>query len=87
MAHKGSINEEKTSRDIGRYSSTLEDVDFAVYKFFDERLELKTKTNKGFRKTPIIWAGSERAHNIKNDKTADPSAKAIVPALNIDVCK
>tara|TARA_Y100000034_G_C6889981_1_gene409246 strand:+ start:1328 stop:2179 length:852 start_codon:yes stop_codon:yes gene_type:complete len=85
MAHKGSINEEKTSRDIGRYSSTLEDVDFAVYKFFDERLELKTKTNKGFRKTPIIWAGSERAHNIKNDKiNRDLVGQVILPVISIE---
>jgi len=85
MAHKGSINEEKTSRDVIKYSSTLEDVDFAVYKFFDEQLELKTKTNKGFRKTPIIWAGSERAHNIKNDKiNRDLVGQVVLPVISIE---
>ena len=64
--HKGSIDEEETSRDIMKYKSELEDVDFAVYKFVDEGLNIHTTSNKGFRKVPIIWAGSERAHNIKN---------------------
>jgi len=67
MPHKGSINEELTSRDIPRFKSDLEDIDFAVYKFVDERLNLHTKTNKGFKKVPTIWSGAERAHNVKDD--------------------
>ena len=50
MAHKGSINEEETQRDVPRFKSSLEDIDFAVYKFVDEIMDLSTKTNKGFRK-------------------------------------
>ena len=42
MARKNSINEEETTRDVARYSSTLEDIDFAVYKFFDKGMKLKT---------------------------------------------
>lgn len=60
MAHKGSINEEETSRDVARFKSDLEDIDFAVYKFVDEVINAQTKTNKGFKKTPVIWSGSER---------------------------
>jgi hypothetical protein len=62
-----SKNEEKTSRDVPRFKSSLEDVDFAVYKFLDEIMDIRTNTNKGFKKAPVIWSGSERAHNIKND--------------------
>jgi hypothetical protein len=68
MPHKGSINEELTSRDIPRYKSELEDIDFAVYKFIDERLDIQTKTNKGFKKVPVVWSGADRAHNIKDDE-------------------
>ena len=50
MARDGSINEEETSRDVVRFKSSLEDIDFAVYKFVDEVLDLNTKTNKGFKK-------------------------------------
>ena len=45
MAPKDDFNEEQTPRDVKRFSSTLEDVDFAVYNFFDEVMELKTSTN------------------------------------------
>ena len=71
MAHKGSINEELTSRDVPRFKSELEDVDFALYKFVDESLDIRTNTNKGFKKVPVVWSGAERAHNIKDDSIND----------------
>jgi len=86
MGHKDekSINEERNSRDVPRYSSTLEDIDFAVYNFFNDYLELKTNTNKGFRKTPIVWAGSERAHSIKNDDiNRDLVGQVTLPIISI----
>ena len=60
MAHDkdGSINEEHTSRDVPRFKSSLEDVDFAVYKFVDEVMDVRASTNKGFKKTPVILSGS-----------------------------
>ena len=85
MAHKGSINEEETSRDVARFNSTLEDVDFAAYKFVDESMDLHTATNKGFKKAPVIWAGSERAHNIKNDDiNRDASGMIILPVISME---
>ena len=85
MAHDGSINEETTSRDVVRFKSSLEDIDFAVYKFVDEVLDLSTKTNKGFRKTPVIWSGSERAQNIKDDNvTRDSTGMIILPVISIE---
>jgi hypothetical protein len=58
MAHEDQFNEDLTPRDVKRFSSTLEDVDFDVYNFVKERLDLKTNTNKGFKNVPIFWAGS-----------------------------
>lgn len=85
MAHKGSINEEETSRDVPRFKSSLEDVDFAVYRFVDERLNISTNTNKGFKKVPVIWAGQERAHSIKDDKiNRDKTGMVILPAISIE---
>ena len=85
MAHKGSINEEETQRDVPRFKSSLEDIDFAVYKFVDEIMDLSTKTNKGFRKTPVIWSGSERAHNIKDDDIKrDKTGMIILPVISIE---
>tara|TARA_Y100000034_G_C6834769_1_gene377162 strand:- start:15 stop:866 length:852 start_codon:yes stop_codon:yes gene_type:complete len=85
MAHKGSINEESTSRDIPRFKSELEDIDFALYKFIDEDLNTQTKTNKGFKKVPVIWSGAERAHNIKNDDIErDATGMIILPVVSIE---
>ena len=85
MAHKDSINEEHTARDVNKYVSTMEDIDFAVYNFFNEALELKTKTNKGFVKVPVIWSGAERAHNIKNDKiNRDLTGQLTLPVISIE---
>ena len=68
MAHsKNPKNEEHTPRDVTGYKSDLEDIDFALYSFVDERLNISTSSNKGFKKVPVVWAGSERAHSIKNN--------------------
>ncbi len=85
MAPKDDFNEEQTPRDVKRFSSTLEDVDFAVYNFFNEVMELKTSTNKGFKKVPIVWAGFERAHNIKNDDlNRDSTGQLTLPIISIE---
>ena len=85
MAHKGSINEEETTRDISKYQSQLEDIDFAVYKFVDDGLDIRTTSNKGFRKVPVIWAGSERAHNIKNSEiNRDLTGQVALPIISIE---
>ena len=85
MAPKDDFNEEQTARDVKRFSSTLEDVDFAVYSFFDEVMDLKTSTNKGFKKVPIVWAGSERAHNIKNDElNRDLTGQLTLPIISVE---
>jgi hypothetical protein len=85
MAHKGSINEENTSRDIMKYKSELEDIDFAVYRFIDEGMNISTTSNKGFQKVPVIWAGSERAHNIKNTEIGrDLTGMVTLPIMTIE---
>ena len=85
MARKGSINEEETSRDVARFSSTLEDVDFAAYKFVNETMDVHTTTNKGFKKAPVIWSGAERAHNIENDDIKrDASGMLILPVISME---
>tara|TARA_R100001443_G_scaffold110863_1_gene123073 strand:+ start:396 stop:1247 length:852 start_codon:yes stop_codon:yes gene_type:complete len=85
MAHKGSINEDTSIRDIPALDSSLEDIDFAVFNFIDDKMDLKTSTNKGFVKTPVIWSGSERAHNIKDDDIKrDKDGMIILPVISIE---
>ena len=48
--------------------STLENIDTAMFRFVDETLNPHVRTNQGIEKVKIIWLGSERAFQIKNDK-------------------
>ena len=48
--------------------STLETVDFALYNWLNEKLDIYTDSNEGRRKVPIIWITAERAFQVKDDK-------------------
>lgn len=48
--------------------STIETIDQAVFKHIDEKLDLHASTNKGWKKTPVIWVSSERSHQIKRSQ-------------------
>lgn len=47
-------------------SSTLESIDLAMYNWLDKKMNLYTETNKGWKKTPIIWVSGERSWQTKN---------------------
>ena len=84
MAPKKTINED-VQRDVPYFSSTLEDIDFALYNFVNEELNLSTKTNKGFEKVPVVWSGAERAHSIKDDNiNRDLSGMVALPIIVIE---
>ena len=67
MVRKKDSDVQAIEREVPFYKSDLEDVDMALYKFVDETLDIQTSTNKGFRKVPVIWAGAERAQNVKRE--------------------
>lgn len=63
--------------------STLENIDLALYKWTTE-LQLATNTNDGFKEAPVIWLGTERAYQIKNNKELrDSSGKLKLPLITI----
>ena len=65
--------------------STIETIDMGIYKYVDEKLALHTTTNEGFKKVPVLWLGSERAHQIKNDKEIrDGVGKLKLPLISIN---
>ena len=47
--------------------SSLESIDFALYNFVDQELNIFCDSNKGFEKVPVIFSTPERAFQIKND--------------------
>jgi hypothetical protein len=65
--------------------SSLETIDAAFYRWVDEELNLSTRTNQDFKKVPVIWAGAERAYQIKRSKEArDSSETLILPIVTIE---
>ena len=65
--------------------SSLETIDTAFYNWINEELELFVRTNKDFKKVPVIWAGAERAYQIKRSKEArDSSETLILPVITVE---
>lgn len=66
-------------------ASSFEDIDLSLYNFINNTLNLHTTTNKGLEKVPIIWAGSERAFQIKNNRDyRDSIGKLRLPLISIE---
>ena len=81
------IPEEKKEEaiDLSFSPSTLETVDYAIYDYLNDSLSLKTITNDGTKKVPIIWASSERAFQIKNNKEyRDSEGTIILPVITVE---
>ena len=65
--------------------STFEDIDLSLYNFIDKTLDLQTTTNKGIEKVPIIWVGSERAFQVKNNRDyRDSVGKLRLPLISVE---
>tara|TARA_R100000008_G_scaffold33993_1_gene19218 strand:- start:357 stop:1277 length:921 start_codon:yes stop_codon:yes gene_type:complete len=65
--------------------STLETIDMALFEYIDKGLDIHTKTNKGWKKAPVIWVSSERAFQIKNNKELrDSNGNLKLPIVTIE---
>jgi len=64
--------------------STLELIDESLFNYVIG-LDLRATTNKGWKKTPIIWTSAERSYQIKNDKDIrDGVGSLILPLITIE---
>ena len=52
-------------------SSTIETIDYALYNFVNDDLNIHVTSNMGFEKVPIIFSIPERAHQVKNLRTTN----------------
>ncbi len=65
--------------------STLEDIDFALFDYINDKLNLFSTTNKGWRKVPLTWVVPERAFQIKNSRErTDTVGNIILPAMSLE---
>lgn len=77
--------EDQKLKELDVYRSTLETVDFALYEWINEKINAHATTSEGYKKVPVIWTSSERAHQIKNNKEIrDSSGMLIFPLISID---
>jgi hypothetical protein len=65
--------------------STLETVDYAVYNWLNDQLDLHTTVPEGFKKVPVIWVGAERALQVKRNKEQrDQDGTLVLPLVTIE---
>lgn len=65
--------------------SKIETIDFAVYDWLNDRIDVNLVTHEGYKKVPIIWTSAERAFQIKNNKDLrDNAGRLILPLISIE---
>tara|TARA_Y100001963_G_scaffold153986_1_gene241847 strand:+ start:13951 stop:14847 length:897 start_codon:yes stop_codon:yes gene_type:complete len=64
--------------------STLETIDYAMYDWIQQQMDVFCTTNKGFKKVPCVWVSGERSSQIKNHKNLrDSEGTLIFPIIAI----
>lgn len=72
-------------REIPFEPSSIETVDMATYKWLKETMNIHTKTNQGWKKTPVVWVSTERARNTKDIKELrDKNGHVILPIITLN---
>jgi len=73
-------NAERILQEILGEPSTIETVDTALYNYVNDKINVSSQTNEGFKKVPVLWTGAERAFQIKsNPDIRDDNGKLIFP--------
>lgn len=85
--YTGIPEEDKTllDRDFEFSPSTLETIDYALYDYINDVLDLNTMTNEGRKKVPVIWSSAERSFQIKHSEDyRDDEGLIVLPAITIE---
>jgi len=64
--------------------STLETIDYAVYNWLNDDLNIFATTNKGWKKIPIVWASPERAKFRDDKEVRDSTGALIFPVVSVE---
>jgi hypothetical protein len=65
--------------------STIETIDLGIYNYINEKYNLHTTTNEGMKKVPVIWTGTDRVFQIKNNKDIrDSVGKIKLPLITLN---
>jgi len=72
-------------KEISFPSSTIENIDESMLDYLDNRLDLRTTTNKGWTKVPVVWVGAERAFQSKEDSSVrDSDGSLVMPIVTVE---
>lgn len=73
------------TREIPFRSSTLETIDYAMYKWLNEEMGLSCDTSSGFNKVEVIWVSAERAFLTKKSQEArDKEGTLNLPLITVE---
>ena len=68
--------------------SSLETVDFAMFEWLDDIMNVFCSTNEGWKKVPCVWVAGERAgqraNKIRNLKIQNPTGAITYPIITIE---
>lgn len=72
-------------KEVGMFSSTIEDIDYTITSWLKKDLQLYCNTNEGRTKVPVLWQAPERAYQIKNEKDLrDDNNTLKLPLISIE---
>ena len=72
------------TQEIKLMPSTIETIDFALYDWLNEEMDIFCTTNEGWKKVPLVWSMAERAHQIKDNKDLRDKNVFVLPAISIE---
>jgi len=82
---KGDIPSEPPLKEISFMPSTIETIDFALYDWLNEGLDIFCTTNDGWKKVPLIWSMPERSFQTKDNKDLRNADDIFtLPVISID---
>jgi len=72
------------TKEIPLQPSTIETIDLAIHDLIDNKFDLHTTTNSGFKKVPVLWISPERSFHIKEKVIRDDVGRLKLPLITIE---
>ena len=85
IQYKG-VKDAKSNLKVEEFDpSNLENIDMAFYDFVNDKMNNFSTTNKGWKKTPVLWVSAERSFLSKNNPDLlDSDGALILPLISIE---